>query len=174
MMPTEVVRGVWVTTGEVSTPGSRHPQDVSHARHMLAWRAKEFLAGRAVLRALIAHIEPNAATAGILLGPNGKPALSEWPSLGINVSHDGDVVAACVSAQGPVGIDVQDPSDRTEAAWIWTAQEACVKAEGSGIRGMPRTVDVRPYSTTGTWKAYRWLMLRHLSAIPLSCAWRQQ
>jgi 4'-phosphopantetheinyl transferase len=174
MIPSEIAPGVWAATGDMTTVRSRHPQDVAEARQMLAWRANEFLAGRGLLRALLAHVEPRAAEAEVVRGRNGKPGLSRWPRLGISVSHDGNAVAACVSAQRPVGVDIQLSSDCADAIWIWTAQEACVKAEGSGIQGMPRTIDVRPRTTTGTWKEYRWLMLRDQSTIPLSCAWRQR
>ncbi|MGP2436201.1 4'-phosphopantetheinyl transferase family protein [Streptomyces sp. JW3] len=192
---------VWVATGRVDgkPAGRPHPGDLAVACGLPDWRAREFLAGRALLRALLAVVRPAAAGAAVSAGRNGKPFLAGHPSLGVSVSHDGPSVAVCVGAGRAVGIDVQHPPEQaddvlvrrcaaghrdhfatlapagrgTELAWIWTAQEACVKAVGSGLSGRPWTIDVPPGGLRGTWHDVHWRSLREVSAVPLSYAWRR-
>lgn len=57
-----------------------------------------------------------------------------------------------------------------EVAWVWTVQEACVKAGGAGLSGRPWAIDVRPGSRHGHWGVYRWISLRDRSRTPFSCA----
>ncbi|WP_231626368.1 4'-phosphopantetheinyl transferase family protein [Streptomyces apocyni] len=177
-----------------------HPDDAVAAAGMAGWRAAEFLAGRAVLRELLSAVAPEAAEAKVRAGAYGKPGLEGFPGIAVSVAHDRDTVTAC-AARGPaVGVDVQrapgrlddavvrrclrgrsdwqavldalpGPERAREFAWIWTAQEACVKAEGLA-RG-PWTVGVPPGRHTGTWRGLRWRSLRSLSRTPLSCAWKE-
>jgi 4'-phosphopantetheinyl transferase len=53
---------------------------------------------------------------------------------------------------------------------VWSVQEACVKATGSGLSGRPWSIDVPPGRGRGRWRAYRWVSFRGQSAVPLSCA----
>ncbi|MFC8845938.1 MULTISPECIES: 4'-phosphopantetheinyl transferase family protein [unclassified Micromonospora] len=194
----EVAPGVWVTARRDTGATWPHPDD-SAAAGMAGWRAREFLAGRALLRTLLAEVLPDAARARVVPGHNGKPYLPQWPLVGISVAHDGGAVAAAVARDRPVGVDVQLPPDRLadavirrclrgyagqltalppddrarEFAWVWTAQEACVKAAGTGLSGSPWAIDVPPRRTGGTWHDYRWISLRDLSDTPLSCAWKE-
>ncbi|KDN21579.1 4'-phosphopantetheinyl transferase family protein [Amycolatopsis rifamycinica] len=127
------------------------------------------------------------------LAPDGAPDLA-LP--GITISHDGDRVAAAVCAHGDVGVDVQLPPERLadstlrrclgshapevtalprarrakEFAWVWTVQEACVKAAGTGLAGRPWSIDVPPGAVSGRWRGFAWLSLRTRSPVPLSCA----
>jgi 4'-phosphopantetheinyl transferase len=161
-----------------------------------AWRADEFLAGRGLLRDLLAEVLPGASTARIGTDPYGKPGLVGRPDVGISVSHDHGTVAACVAVGRTVGVDVQRAPHsvddallrrclRDEAAvlrglpahtralefaWVWTVQEACVKATGTGMAGAPWAIDVPPWQHEGHWAGLAWRSLRDLSAIPLSCA----
>ncbi|NBH07026.1 4'-phosphopantetheinyl transferase superfamily protein, partial [Amycolatopsis sp. SID8362] len=57
-----------------------------------------------------------------------------------------------------------------EFAWVWTVQEACVKAAGTGLGGRPWSIDVRPGALSGRWGGFTWLSLRTRSPVPLSCA----
>ncbi|MFJ4877318.1 4'-phosphopantetheinyl transferase family protein [Streptomyces sp. NPDC088745] len=109
----------------------------------------------------------------------------------------GDLVAAAVAPGRRVGVDVQLPpgpdlspglvrrclraraaelsalpADRRalEFAWVWTVQEACVKADGTGIAGRPWSLDVPVRPGTGTVGDLTWIALRHLSVHPVSCA----
>ncbi|MFG2733390.1 4'-phosphopantetheinyl transferase family protein [Streptomyces harbinensis] len=197
----EVAPGLWVSAHTGPPPGAPHPRDAGPAAAMPPWRAAEFLAGRAVLRALLAEVLPgtSGAEVSVVPGTSGKPALAGRPDIGISVAHDGGAFAACVATGRTVGVDVQLPPDppadavlrrcvreglaelralappdrAREFAWVWTVQEACVKAEGSGLAGSPWTIDVPPGRTTGAWRGYRWHALREVSAIPLSCAWKE-
>lgn len=184
---TAVAPGVWVAARDGGPP-SGHPGDLAAARAMAPWRAEEFLAGRGLLRELLARVAPAAANAGVPAG--GRPEVAGWPGLGVSVSHDEGTVAAAVAVGHAVGVDVQhaggqpapglvrrilhdhlvsDPVE--ELVWVWTVQEACVKADGTGIAGQPWAIDVPPYQETGRWRALRWRSLREVSAIPLSVAW---
>jgi 4'-phosphopantetheinyl transferase len=197
MSAVEVAPGVWVACRR-RAPAAPHPLDAAAAGGMPGWRAGEFLAGRAVLRALLRRVCPAAGDAGVVTGANGKPYLAGRPDVGVSVSHDGDWVAACVAPGYAVGIDVQvpgrtvgdrvlrrcagrwygplralpEPARARELAWIWTVQEACVKADGTGLSGRPWAVEVEPGTRTGTWHGWRWRSLRELPGPPTSCAWR--
>ncbi|MER5720035.1 4'-phosphopantetheinyl transferase superfamily protein [Streptomyces sp. NPDC002132] len=197
MKPIEIAPDVWAVWGRGTTATRGHPDDHAAAAGMATWRAQEFLAGRATLRHLLAEVVPEAALLPVVPGPNGKPWLPDRPDLGISIAHDEGHFAACVGLGRAVGVDIQQPvahldpgvvrrcvrighenlnalpaAERSLAfAWIWTAQEACVKAEGSGLAGGPWTVDVSPGQSAGTWKGFTWRSLRETSETPLSCAW---
>lgn len=121
---------------------------------------------------------------------SGQPYLPDHPGVAISLSHDGGfVAAACAGA--PVGVDVQVPvpvtarllrrcgvpelallpADRRdlEFAWVWTAQEACVKATGEGLAGAPWSIPVRCGQTSGRWRGVRWRRLR--SVVPACVAY---
>ncbi|MCK7622620.1 4'-phosphopantetheinyl transferase superfamily protein [Streptomyces sp. RS10V-4] len=201
--PIRVADRVWVatTTGRGGRPGpapaSRHRDDLRRAAALPEWRAREFLAGRGLLRELLAAVRPDLADAEIAPGPRGRPGLRGHPGVGVSVSHTEGGVAAGVAVGRAVGVDLQHPADRVgpalarrllpghveqlaalpperaaaEVAWVWTAQEACVKASGAGLAGRPWTIDVAPGARTGHWAGYRWTALRDHSTTPLSCAY---
>ncbi|MDG4820142.1 MULTISPECIES: 4'-phosphopantetheinyl transferase superfamily protein [unclassified Micromonospora] len=161
------------------------------------WRRAELLAGRAALRHLLAEVLPEARDATVAYADSGRPYLVGWPYVGISIAHDAGSVAAGVAVGHTVGVDVQHPADTvpdsllhrclrqhtdelarlpmrhraTELAWVWTVQEACVKAAGTGMAGQPWSIDVRPYAHHGRWGRYRWTSLREASDIPFSCAY---
>lgn len=94
-------------------------------------------------------------------GPNGKPYLADHPDIHFNLSHCSRA-AACVVADYPVGIDVQEiaPVDAEVARFVlsedeqvllrdsdepevlfaryWTQKEACVKLRGVATDGEAR------------------------------------
>ena len=156
--------------------------------------ADERVAARALLRSLLAEVAPEAA--GLPLGSaSGRPFLVGCADLDVSLSHDGGWVAAAVGAR--IGVDVQvpvavsesmvnrccGPEDRLklaalppaerdrEFAWLWTVQEACVKAEGTGLAGSPWSVPVRVGAVAGQWREFRWLSLREVADVPVSCAY---
>lgn len=196
---TEIAAGVWVASAaRADLAGSPTlAEDLAAAGTQPGWRRAEFLAGRQLLRWLLRRVRPDLAVLAIRAEPGGKPRLAGGRDLpGITVSHDGDRVAAAVCAHGDIGVDVQLPpaqlSDSTvrrclgrhapvvaalprawrarEFAWVWTVQEACVKADGTGLAGRPWAIDVPPGAVSGRWGGFTWLSLRHRSAVPLSCA----
>jgi 4'-phosphopantetheinyl transferase len=193
----EAAPGVWVALVNGAPTGGRPTDhDLAEASALPRHRAAERLAARAVLRELLALHFPEARDAEVAYRPGGGPWLPRWPRIGISVSHDGNAAAACVALDQVVGVDVQHAgptvSDRLlrrcvrdhapalallpdeerarEFAWVWTAQEACVKAEGTGMSGAPWSVDVTPLAARGSWGRYRWVSLRDRTTTPLSCA----
>lgn len=195
--PIEVACGIWVTTTTADrAAASTHRDDRRRAAALPEWRARELLAGRGLLRQLLAAVRPGPAGAEIVPDRRGKPWLRGHPDIGISVSHSRGTLAAGVALGRAVGVDVQrpDPAVRAsfarrllgthagrltalppaaaaeEVAWVWTAQEACVKADGAGLAGRPWIIDVPPGARSGRWRSYRWLSLRDHSSTPLSCA----
>ncbi|WP_197289698.1 4'-phosphopantetheinyl transferase family protein [Saccharothrix sp. NRRL B-16348] len=189
---------VWVRVAEGHT-GPPHPADARAAVGMPPWRAREFLAGRGVLRDLLAAVAPWARDAEVTPTGAGKPVLAGVPGVGVSVSHDGGAVAAAVALRRAVGVDLQRPPaelpagvvrrclreraaelDRlpeaeraVEFARVWTVQEACVKAEGTGLAGLPWAIDVPARPVTGRWRHFRWVVLRDAVDVPLSCAFEE-
>lgn len=126
-------------------------------------RRREFVAGRALARALLSELLAiSPAEVGITLGRWGRPQLA--PEHGSRVSfslaHAGGHVAAALSFAGSVGADVEPirPPPGGAVAWsctaeerqllretpvaardeaflhLWTVKEALVKAVGLGMR----------------------------------------
>ena len=44
----------------------------------------------------------------LVTGQNGKPEIEGHPEIHFNLSHAGELVVCAMSAQYPVGVDVQD------------------------------------------------------------------
>ncbi|MER7625336.1 4'-phosphopantetheinyl transferase superfamily protein [Streptomyces sp. NPDC126503] len=155
---------------------------------------------RALLAEVCPGTEDAALTAGARGRPvlEGLPHLGVSLSHdGAADATGGDLVAAAVAPGRRVGVDVQLPpgpdvppglvrrclreraeelaplpADRRalEFAWVWTVQEACVKADGTGIAGRPWSLDIPVRPRTGTVRDLTWIALRHLSVHPVSCA----
>lgn len=156
------------------------------------------LAARTLLRHLLAEVvDADAAAAPLAADPRGQPFLAGREDVAVSLSHsDGWVAAAVRPGGGAVGVDVQvsiprgerlmrrccRPATRRrlarlspwrralELAWIWSVQEACVKAQGTGIAGLPWTIPVQVEQRRGRWKSFSWIALRDEFPVPLSCA----
>ena len=195
----EITDGVWVlcrsdrTATDTAEP---HRDDLAQAEGLPSWRAEEFLAGRATLRRLIREVRPDLADTAVRPDARGRPCLVGHPDVGVSISHDGGLSAAAVAPGRRVGVDVQLPPDEPseallrrcvkghaaqleklpaperarELAWVWTVQESCVKAAGTGLAGRPWSIAVTPGHRHGRWGRYRWASLRDSSPVPLSCA----
>lgn len=198
LLTAQVTPGVWVARGERSQwiRADPHPHDQAAAAALPRWRVEDFLASRALLRHLLRDTVPELAEATIGADERGRPVLAGHPNTGISISHDHDAVAVAVAPHRQVGVDVQLPADRTtdallrrclrehtqavctlperqraaELAWVWTAQEACVKAAGTGLSGRPWAIDIPPGRHHGRWGDFEWISLRGRSETPLSCA----
>ncbi|MDX5569330.1 4'-phosphopantetheinyl transferase superfamily protein [Streptomyces sp. ID05-04B] len=198
LLTLQVTPGVWVARGERGqwARPDPHPHDRAAAAVLPRWRVEEFLASRALLRHLLRTTLPELADEPVLAEEQGRPVLAGAPGTGISISHDGDAVAVAVARSRRVGVDVQQPPDsvpdallrrclgthtpqvatlpqRTRAAefaWVWTAQEACVKAAGTGLSGRPWAIDIQPGRRRGQWHEFQWISLRDRSRTPLSCA----
>ena len=184
---------IWVATQDADTArATATPWDVKAAPADPRWRRAEFLAGRGLLRTLLRAVAPEHAERDVVTEESGRPVLAGTRRIAVSVSHDGDRVAAGVGRCASLGVDLQVPptelSDALirrcvrsplsaapvaralEFAWIWSVQEACVKASGQGLAGAPWLIDVEPGATSGRWGNYRWQALRQ-SAVPLSFAY---
>ncbi|MEO3755840.1 hypothetical protein [Streptomyces sp. B6B3] len=171
------------------------PDDLAAADGLPAPRAAERLAARGLLRRLLAETtDGEAAAAPLRAEPSGRPVLAGHPDLAVSLSHADGWVAAAVGRRR-VGVDVQPPRSGIaaagrprsarrrgpcrlpdaptdlEAAWIWSVQEACVKATGDGLAGLPWRIPVAPGAVAGRWGGLRWAALRAHFPLPVSCAW---
>lgn len=194
-MSVQIATGVWTDYTHRAVV-SEHPDDQRAVTGLPRWRQRELLAARGLLRALLAEVAAEAAGACLVRMASGKPTLDGWPQVGISVSHDGDVVAAAVALGRSVGVDVQLPPERVsdrvvrrclrertsdldalppavraaEFAWVWSVQESCVKADGSGMSGRPWAIDVPVQPHAGRWRELTWVALRDHTNVPMSCA----
>ncbi|MFE7764150.1 4'-phosphopantetheinyl transferase family protein [Streptomyces sp. NPDC057438] len=174
------------TDAVLATPAALdrlRPEEHASAAAMAAWRAREHLAGRVLLRLLLADVTGEAdARAPVVPEPGGRPRLPGSPRTGVSISHSGPYVAAAVGVGLDVGVDVQVPRPPSSAmvrrccppetalrlaslspepaaevfARIWTVQEACVKARGTGLSGAPWRVRAEPDGQAGSWGALLW------------------
>ncbi|MFI9811621.1 4'-phosphopantetheinyl transferase family protein [Saccharothrix variisporea] len=153
------------------------------------------LAARGLLARLLGLVVPDAAGVAVSSRSSGQPYLVGRPDLSVSLSHDGGWIAAAVGIGVEVGVDVQPPLPVSEGmlrrcctpsalaalrslstvdvefACMWSVQEACVKAEGTGIGGLPWTVPVEVGQDTGVWHGVRWHRLP--TPVPASCAYRE-
>ncbi|WP_223884555.1 4'-phosphopantetheinyl transferase family protein [Micromonospora craniellae] len=173
------------------------PSDLATVGDLPAGPRAERLAARALLRLLLAaELGRTAGATPIAAHDGGQPHLPEWPEVSVSLSHDAGTVAAALGRGVPVGVDVQvpvtvppallrrccDPAVRAalnrlpeaardrEFAWIWTVQEACVKATGAGLAGRPWAIAVPAGRRTGCWAGLRWVSLRGHTRVPASVA----
>lgn len=132
------------------------------ARLKFAGPRRQYLVARYVLRQLLAvWCDADPWSLSFTIGPHGKPRLERPGAPEFNLSHSGDWVAIALSADRPVGIDVEtidpkvsrdrlaaryfSPAEQTELAalpdserWAafyrgWTCKEAWIKATGRGM-----------------------------------------
>jgi 4'-phosphopantetheinyl transferase len=160
-------------------------------------RAWERLAARGLLRGLLAETVGAGPAAAVLSAyANGKPYLQAWPDVRVSLSHSGGWVAAGVNRGGALGVDVQVPASVTPGllarclsdgdlavvrdlepgeqarrfAWVWSAQEACVKATGGGFRARPWSIPVGLGQPAGRWGEVEWKRLPSNEPVALSAA----
>jgi acyl transferase domain-containing protein/phosphopantetheinyl transferase len=103
---------------------------------------------------------------GVTNDPAGRPLISGPVDVRVSIAHTQWVGVAAVSADGPIGVDVEllEPKDPSfvDAAltpaeqalqpgrwtgdeWVvrvWTAKEAVAKARGTGLEGRPKSYQV--------------------------------
>jgi 4'-phosphopantetheinyl transferase len=132
------------------------------ARLLSAAKRAQFVAGRSVLRTVLArYCAADPASLLFAYGPHGKPALPGGPEF--NLAHAGDLLLLAVSGCGAVGVDLEQvdtgldwrgvaqrivtpgecaalaalPPWRQRRAFyrLWTRHEALLKATGGGFAG---------------------------------------
>ncbi|MFF8834354.1 4'-phosphopantetheinyl transferase family protein [Streptomyces sp. NPDC015130] len=174
--------------------------DRAAAAALPPWRAREHTASRTLLRALLRELGEDLRGGPVAALQGGRPYLPDRPDLGVSLSHSAGWVAAAVARDRDVGVDVQAPravgdrllrrccapgdaealsalpedDRRREFAWIFTVQEACVKATGTGFAGRPWTVPVTLGQRTGAWEKVRWCAPREAQPVPAGCAWTER
>ncbi|MEU0159491.1 4'-phosphopantetheinyl transferase superfamily protein [Streptomyces sp. NPDC006261] len=172
-------------------------RDRAAAARLPLWRGEEYAAARTLLRALLREIGEDLRGGPVAAYPSGRPYLPGRPDLGVSLSHSSGWVAAAVGRGRDVGVDVQAPAAvgdrllrlccppadaealavmpearrRREFAWIFTVQEACVKAVGRGLSGRPWDVPVNIGQQTGEWGRVNWCAPRGGEPVPVGCAW---
>lgn len=169
---------------EVSVRSGLPPVSVAVEPTVRSSRLDEHRRGRRLLRRLTrevlaldpadpVRIEVTDRGAPILLGRNA----------GVSISHTARHVAAAVWPAGPVGVDVEEfpgtledrlvhrccgpwagyvndlPAPQRSAAFarVWTVQEACVKALGLGLAGIPWRIPIHPRVRRGRWRDVVWM-----------------
>jgi phosphopantetheinyl transferase len=151
--------------------------------------------GRALALRLLAKAAPGSWT--IEATDQGKPIAIGSPRRYVSISHSGNIVAAAVSAVGPIGIDVErhdpvrDLSGLAGAAFgpaevaivanegivsfyrIWTVREAIGKATGEGLAVAADRIDRVPHKMVdGEWTISQgnWLVAHDVVAKEFSLA----
>lgn len=139
------------------------PDEIQRAdRFHFAIHRDRFVAGRGILRALLAqYTDRPAAALEFSYGPRGKPALADSGGLTFNVSHSDAIALYAITCWRRIGVDVerarenvdfdeiaerffspveravlrtQQPADRSRAFFTcWTRKEAYIKAFGGGL-----------------------------------------
>jgi 4'-phosphopantetheinyl transferase len=199
MRSVRVDAGVYASACRITDLSDAAPYlvDLRSARGTPRWRRSEHLAGRTLLRRLLADVVGGAATASpIAARAHGGPYLVRRPDVGVSLAHTDGWVAAAVHLGGTVGVDSQAvvpvddrmvrrccgpaararlarlprPDRALEIAWIWTVQEACVKATGAGLADRPWTIPVDVGQHDGRWGTVAWTELRDQWPVPVSCA----
>lgn len=197
MIAAEVAEGVFLAASPIAdlVSGSAAPEWARRAAEgMPDWRAREYLAVRALYAQLTAEVEETAAPA-LSSTPRGAPIVSGRPGLKVSLAHSAEMAAVALGRDRDVGVDVHEAglpgramlrkccpaeADRMAAApeaggrdfaRVWAAQEACVKATGEGIAGCPWRIPVTAAAETGRWRELTWKQLTSRgSAFALCCA----
>jgi 4'-phosphopantetheinyl transferase len=137
-------------------------------------RRHQFVLGRVMLRALLRHyLDDTVAARPFRYLSEGKPVLEgENAPLHFSLAHSGGLLVAALSAESPVGVDVEqlrpmphlaaiadgyftaaerawlsatDESAREEAFLrLWTCREALTKVEGQGISAAWHRFELAP------------------------------
>lgn len=139
---------------------ARYQTEADRRRSLAAWRLLSYALGQAGWGGDLAPV----------FSRHGRPELSGGAPY-ISLAHSGNVAAAAVS-DAPVGIDVEEVSERPVARLAgkclcadelnrfaasddpercfyrhWTAKEACAKLLGTGLRGYPTDIVLYPDDT---------------------------
>lgn len=133
-------------------------------------RGRPLLPGAPDTAVSLSHSGAWVAAAVLTAAPGGRA-----PEIGVDVQTPctpsrGLVRRCCQGTVPPALAALPDAELRREFAWIWSVQEACVKATGMGLAGRPWTIPVRPGERSGHWRHLRWRALRGLSPVPLAFA----
>jgi 4'-phosphopantetheinyl transferase len=160
LIPVDVPPDTAARCRDVLDDGERARADAfGNPRHQ-----QQFTVAHGALRILAGReLATRPAALSWILGPHGKPELAPpWSGLYTNLSHSADMIAAAISADRPVGVDIQhlvpgldtvglsarffppdeagyvaagrDPAAREDRfAHLWARKEAVVKAVGGRL-----------------------------------------
>ena len=173
-------------------------EDRESAGHLPAGRAREFRAGRTLLRwALRRRLGGWALACRVGTTERGKPYLTDAPNTGVSVSHGGGIVAVAVAPGRAVGIDTEPPVRPTPAlvrrccsagqstelealpdgrraaalARCWTVHEACAKATGRGLTQRFAAYPGPLLADAGRWGALGWQALPAVAGCAVTVAY---
>jgi phosphopantetheinyl transferase len=139
--------------------GELSPPQWAHARSCLSsaererfelevvGRAERFLAGRYLLRAMVAQLLDCAledvdvsAPCRDCGGEHGAPQVKVGHAiLSVSLSHSGSQHVAALSREKLVGIDIELPREGVDLV-EWTSREALSKLDGGGLGGPERSI----------------------------------
>jgi len=116
-----------------------HDETARAARFRFDRDRDRFIAGRGLLRTILAHyVNGNPTQLKFDYGPNGKPALSEPDrSCGVhlNVAHSDDLFLVAVARHWEIGVDVERIHPVADAESI--AERFFTQRESDGWRNLP-------------------------------------
>lgn len=160
-MTRAILRVAWATSSDLADipDSSLQSQELERAgRYTSDLRRQEYIASRALLRALLAdHTGQPPGAFQVIADERGKPICMDGPA--VSISHSDDIVACAVCDAGDIGIDIElsrrprnvagiaqryfcpeeaewlatQPADRFYMLWV--LKEAWLKATGDGIAG---------------------------------------
>lgn len=139
-------------------------------------RQQNFTLGRVAIRTLLSdHMQISPSEVPIVIEPTGRLSAPESGQL-LSLAHSGDQAIASISMRN-AGVDVEEIREKPDSLLdyilceeekkhvyglsipheqllfvCWTLKEAVLKANGTGLRRSPRTVQLRidPISQTAT------------------------
>ena len=121
-------------------------------RHRLALAAREFLAGRLLIRGWLEEVSGTPATEWQFSeGERGRPSISHPPApWSFNLAHSGGLVACALSLLPDVGIDLEYLDRRPMARDL--VRRFCSPAEVADIESRPESERTRRFLTYWTLK----------------------
>ncbi|KAA9338354.1 4'-phosphopantetheinyl transferase superfamily protein [Hymenobacter busanensis] len=108
----QTLLGLWQLTESVEELLAQVPAAADYAALLPAGRdpqrPRQWLAGRALVHTLLPHLPASAPSARVRNdAATNQPFIESQPALGVSLSHSGAWVAALLTAEGRVGIDVE-------------------------------------------------------------------
>jgi len=154
------------------------PMQKRALRYKFRMDAKDYVAGKALLRSALARVKSFESLKDVLYEDNGKPYLK---TIDFNISHSANRVLLAFSQQGKLGIDVEqikpivladfrsfftneewlDIENNTEPFhrfyWYWTRKESIIKALGITLAYLHQ-IEIDPTQDYFVDKGKKWFL----------------